>query len=161
MAGPKERAYFDLAERCYVQDGKTLAQVSEALMGQVSERTISDWKDKGAWEDKRRQFLASQRDPLAIARDLYISLMLAIDARRQAEDFDTAAKLLDGLGKINATIRRLESQQYDKRAICLEAMRHFVDWLKGDEKSPVKDDPKALAGQERLITGFLQYLERA
>jgi hypothetical protein len=159
VAGRKETAYFDQAERLYVVEGKTFAQIIAALVGQVSERSLSNWKEKGGWEAKRRQFMASQRDPLAIAREVQVSLMEAIDGRRQAEDYVTAAKLLNGLGQVNATIRRLESQQYDKRAICLEAMRHFVDWLKSE--SPIKADPDDLSGQERLIGGFLQYLERA
>jgi hypothetical protein len=161
VAGAKERAYFDQAERLY-REGKTLEQVSQALLGQVSERTLSDWSAKGEWPRRRAEFVASKQDPLTLLRRLQAKLLAFLEAQEAADpttlDIGRLTAVADSLAKFDAQIKRIESQKYDRRAVGLEGLRGLVDWLKA--ASPIKDDQVALAEQERLLSGYLQYLER-
>jgi len=62
----KKQQYFDIAERMYVVEQRTLAEIS-AETG-VAESTLRLWKRQGAWSKKRQQYLESRQ---AFHEELY------------------------------------------------------------------------------------------
>lgn len=55
----KKHLYFAEAERLYVVEQHTLAEIASSQ--DVSERTLSSWKAEGDWETKRANFLKSKQ----------------------------------------------------------------------------------------------------
>jgi isopropylmalate/homocitrate/citramalate synthase len=57
----KSQAVRDMAERMYVQDGRTYREIAEAL--EVTEKTVWSWGNPAAgnWDGKRDAFLKSKK----------------------------------------------------------------------------------------------------
>jgi len=55
----KKKMYFAEAERLYVVEQCTIAEIASRLS--VSEKTVRNWKDEGDWETKRKQYLQSRQ----------------------------------------------------------------------------------------------------
>jgi hypothetical protein len=51
----KKAMYSEEAERLYVVDQMTIAEIASRL--QLSEKTVWTWKEEGSWDKKRKQFL--------------------------------------------------------------------------------------------------------
>lgn len=47
-----------LAEKYYVEDQLPISTIAKKL--NLTDKTLHDWKKKGNWEDKKRDYLASQ-----------------------------------------------------------------------------------------------------
>ncbi len=62
----KKAEYFDTAERLYVVEQRTLAEIA-AETG-VAESTLRLWKRQGQWSKKRKQYLESRQ---AFHEELY------------------------------------------------------------------------------------------
>lgn len=54
----KKQLYFGEAERLYVVEHCTLAEIASRL--RLAEKTIRNWKDEGDWDVKRRQLVQSK-----------------------------------------------------------------------------------------------------
>ncbi len=54
--------YFDEAQRLYVQEGLSLDAIVNILGGKVSRKTLYNWKVKGDWDTKRKQYLKDTED---------------------------------------------------------------------------------------------------
>lgn len=50
--------YGILAEKYYVEDQLSISAIGKKL--NLTDKTLHDWKKKGNWEDKRRDYLTSQ-----------------------------------------------------------------------------------------------------
>ena len=50
--------YGILAEKYYVEDQLPISTIGKKL--NLTDKTLHDWKKKGNWEDKRRDYLTSQ-----------------------------------------------------------------------------------------------------
>lgn len=62
----KKQLYFGEAERLYVIEQMTLAEIASRL--RLAEKTVRNWKDEGDWETKRLQHLKSKQ---AFHEELY------------------------------------------------------------------------------------------
>lgn len=92
----KKDLYLDDAERMYVTEQMTLAEIASRLS--VSERTLVTWKAQGNWEEKRRQYLASRE---SFHEELYL---LARDLTRSVREDLAAGKQVDA-GRLYALTR--------------------------------------------------------
>lgn len=63
----KKHIYFQEAERLYVIEQCTIAEIASRL--KLSEKTIRLWKEEGDWERKRAQFLKEKQ---SLAEELYV-----------------------------------------------------------------------------------------
>lgn len=54
----KKQLYFNEAERLYVVEQCTIAEIASRL--RLGEKTVRIWKDDGDWENKRLQYLKSK-----------------------------------------------------------------------------------------------------
>jgi hypothetical protein len=124
VAGRKEELFFNEAERLYVA-GYTLDTIREHLPEPVSLPTLSRWKDKGGWGEKRRQALASLRNVADILMEVLEEKIVALRQERglNAGDFDAIAKA-------TASIERLKKGAYDLRTVAVEVMGKFTEWLR-------------------------------
>lgn len=50
--------YGILAEKSYVEEQLPISSIAKKL--NITEKSLHDWKKKGGWDEKRRQFLSSQ-----------------------------------------------------------------------------------------------------
>jgi hypothetical protein len=55
----KKAQYFNEAERLYVVEQYTLAEIASRL--RLAEKTVRTWKDEGDWETKRLQYMRSKQ----------------------------------------------------------------------------------------------------
>lgn len=55
----KKAQYFNEAERLYVVEQCTLAEIASRL--RLAEKTVRSWKDEGDWETKRLQLVRSKQ----------------------------------------------------------------------------------------------------
>jgi transposase len=142
MAGAKEQAYFEAAERLFVQEGKTAAQIAALLP--VSENTVYKWSLKGGWPQKRAAALNSPKN---------LGEMLRQNLERQVEILNGEERLnpatYDAIYKSICAIQKVERAQ-DLRVIAIAVGEGFFGYLKG------QDLP---AGELQLIGGrFREWL---
>lgn len=128
MTGRKEEAYFNEAERLYVQENKTPEQIAALLP--VSQNTIYKWSIKGGWGKKRELALTAPKD---MAGRLRANLI------RQIEDLESEKRLepgaYDSIYKTFLLLEKLE-KAHDRRAIGVAVMQDYTDFLKAQEITP-------------------------
>lgn len=68
----KDAIYHEEAQRLFVCEGYSLDAICKMLKGEVSRKTLFNWKEKFKWDEKRKNYLNStksiQEDLLEIAR---------------------------------------------------------------------------------------------
>lgn len=115
MTGRKEEAYFNEAERLYVQENRTPEQIAGLLP--VSQNTIYKWSLKGAWGKKRELALTAPKDMAGRLRQNLI---------RQIEDLESEKRLdpgaYDSIYKTFLLLEKLE-KAHDRRAIGVVVMQ--------------------------------------
>ncbi|MBN2189330.1 MAG: hypothetical protein JW699_07735 [Chitinispirillaceae bacterium] len=62
----KENLYGPEAERLYVTEQSTIAEIASRL--RIAERSVRNWKERGRWDEKRQAYLNSRR---AFHEELY------------------------------------------------------------------------------------------
>lgn len=105
----KKNTYFEPAEHYYVFQNMTLAEI--ATMIPVSERSLSDWKQEGQWDQKRAQHLNSK---MAFHEELY-ELGRSV-LRKVKEDIENDKKVsptrLNFLTRITGSLAK--AQEYEE-----------------------------------------------
>lgn len=100
----KKAQYFNEAERLYVVEQCTLAEIASRL--RLAEKTVRTWKDEGDWETKRLQYLRSKQsfheELYEFSRKLMQSIKDDIDAGEKVETgrLYTLTRLLPMLVKV-------------------------------------------------------------
>ena len=78
----KKQLYFNEAERLYVIEQKTIAEIASRL--RLSEKTVRNWKEEGDWQNKRYQYLQGKKafheELYQFARKLMKSIQADMDA---------------------------------------------------------------------------------
>lgn len=85
----KKALYFNEAERLYVVEQCTIAEISSRL--NLSEKTIRLWKEEGDWERKRTQFLKEKQ---SLSEELFVFARKL--ARSIMDDWDKGEKVDTG-----------------------------------------------------------------
>ncbi|MEO0337591.1 MAG: DDE transposase family protein [Bacteroidota bacterium] len=115
----------ELAEYLYTS-GAISTQTELALRVKVSEVTISKWKNKYKWDDKRKSLLVTRGEELRNLYDQLSELNQWIKDREQGQRFATS-KEADTLRKLTASIRELETEVSIGQTI--DVFIGFNDWL--------------------------------
>lgn len=93
----KKHLYFNEAERLYVVEQCTIAEIASRLG--LGEKTVRLWKEEGDWERKRAQFLKEKQ---SLAEELFLFARKL--ARSIMDDWDKGEKVDTGrlyaLGRI-------------------------------------------------------------
>lgn len=134
MAGDLEHKYYSEAEALYVRDGKTYAQIAEALEPEgPSVSALHRWAKKGGWKDQRERWrLVTSEMP---------TRMLEICRRRIEFLHDHIDKAKsDELLKLNNILQYLTmalsggneggGAQVDRLAVWLEVLNNLVTDLR-------------------------------
>ena len=104
----KKAQYFDVAERMYVVEQRTLAEIA-AETG-VAESTLRLWKRQGGWSKKRKQYLESRQ---AFHEELYQFTRLLLKTIK--EDMANGKKVDSGrlyaLGKLLPMITKIKDYE--------------------------------------------------
>jgi hypothetical protein len=100
----KKQLYFHEAERLYVSEQLTLAEIASRL--NLAEKTVRTWKDEGDWENKRAQFRKEKQrfdeELYQFARKLLSNIMADMEAGTKVDTgrLYTLTKLLPQLTKV-------------------------------------------------------------
>ena len=85
----KKHLYFNEAERLYVVEQCTIAEIASRL--KLGEKTVRMWKEEGDWDRKRKQFLAERQ---SLAEELFVFARKL--ARSIMNDWDKGEKVDQG-----------------------------------------------------------------
>jgi uncharacterized protein YjcR len=100
----KKQQYFAEAERLYVSEQCTLAEIASRL--RLAEKTVRTWKDDGDWETKRAVMVKEKQrfdeELYMFARKLLTNIMADMDNSKEpsASRLYTLTKLLPQLTRI-------------------------------------------------------------
>jgi len=100
----KKAQYFNEAERLYVVEQCTIAEIASRL--RLGEKTVRNWKDEGDWETKRLQYVRSKQtfheELYEFARKLMNSINEDMEAGEKVETgrLYTLTRLLPMLVKV-------------------------------------------------------------
>ena len=106
-----------LAEKYYVENQLSLTQISEKL--NINAKTLGEWKKKGKWEEKRKNFLASQYSCYSALQELLMYLSKdALEKIKSGEVPESAslnfiAKMAEKLPKIKTLNEELQEKPVD------------------------------------------------
>lgn len=104
-----------MAERMFVEDGMTAKAIADQL--DVSQQTLSKWRNEGRWEEKRAEMLAS---PHKIREILIKELKTVAEGGVSVIDADS-------LSKINKVIETLSSSTSVQ--IVFSVFKEFDNWM--------------------------------
>ncbi len=116
--------YGQNAEDLYVRQGKTLQDISE-LLG-ISMQTLSRWKQKYDWTERRRIYRVSMPGTIQILEDV---LKEKIEQLRELQAQDVDGKQIDGITKLVASIQKLKRED-DLRSQTIRVMSEFSRFIK-------------------------------
>lgn len=125
----KSQATRELAEKMYVQEQRTYAEISTVL--EVSEKTLWTWGKDGNWNDKREALLRSKK---ALHEELYnlvrkLAKSIKEDIEGGTEPSKTRADLFKNLMQ---GIRTSKAYEDDMQATAEEQDRQNRDGLTQD-----------------------------
>ena len=118
----KKKMYFNEAERLYVIEQMTIAEIASRL--RLSEKTVRNWKEEGDWGNKRMQYLQSKRafheELYQFARKLMRNIEADMDAgvKVDAGRLYTFIRLVPLLNKVKDyedTTRKKEDTTQEKK----------------------------------------------
>ncbi len=88
-----------LAERMFISDGKNAKYIAEYF--ETTEQTVSRWRKKGNWDDRRKQLLAA---PHIIKEKLQEQMELILKGEKPTIDTDALSKVNKALRDASAAI---------------------------------------------------------
>ncbi|MBI4714434.1 MAG: hypothetical protein HY760_00545 [Nitrospirae bacterium] len=126
MAG-KAGYLFDLCEEAFVKKGKSLTEIGERFC--VSPNTLTKWRKKGGWDNKRKAILASPRTVMEMAEEVLRKKLEEV-VGTLPDRLD--AGVIDGLTKLIKNVERLR-KEYKLLDITVLVMDEFVPFVKAKE----------------------------
>jgi len=145
----KMDVYYLEAQRMYVNEGKTLAEISRVL--KISEKTLSKWKNAGkklgqpTWDEMRKKYLISGSGAIERLRAAIIKKIEDIEEGVTAEEADHLAKLVSALKKLEK-----EDDLLGSVVICMEKFTEFINIKYPDRKEEFA----------KIIREFFTYIEK-
>ena len=143
----KYRDYGFEAETLYVRRGQTLEQVAKFLG--LSVQTLSRWKKKGNWGEKRKLFMTSPQGAIGALEDV---LRSKIDELRNLPAEEINSKRIDGITKLVASINRIRKEQ-DLRTQAIFVMQEFGQFVRARNLKNNEIDMIT-----KLIQDFFEYV---
>lgn len=138
------------AEELYVKGGKTLEEISKFLG--ISIKTLSCWKKRGEWSEKRKTYLTSAQGTIGILETV---LQEKIEELRGLPAEEINSKRIDGITKLVASIQKLKRED-DLKAQTINVMGEFGRFVRA----------KSLKEREldlvtRLIQEFFEFIRES
>jgi hypothetical protein len=123
LGGHGKNGYQNRAERLFVQEGRTLAEIASRLPMDLT--TLLRWQKNGEWERKRSALLA---EPENLAERLRLALGKMLEALENGEELDP--KAFNSIAKAATAVKNLDRGDYDLKAAGLKVMEDFTRFLK-------------------------------
>lgn len=134
----KKQLYFNEAERLYVVEQSTIAEIASRL--RLAEKTVRNWKDEGDWEKKRLQLLKEKQ---RFDEELYVFARKLLENIRKDMENDVKVdpgrlyaftRLLPLITKVkdyedNVAAREKAEQDATPKATTADVMRIIEDAL--------------------------------
>ena len=114
----KKHLYFNEAERLYVVEQCTIAEIASRL--NLGEKTVRLWKEEGDWDRKRKQFLSERQ---SLAEELFVFARKL--ARSIMDDWDKGEKVDPGRLYALARLLPLILKVKDYESIAAEKEEKF------------------------------------
>lgn len=112
----KKAALFEEAKRLYVQEGKTLAAISEQL--QVSQQSLVKWKQEGEWETWRTQYVRSEEHFDGVLNELKKKLAMKALEDPQPQNIYALCRIVAVLRPSAAVeLRKIEEEEKNKASL--------------------------------------------
>ena len=138
------------AEQLYVKDDKTLQEI--ATMFGLSIQTVSRWKIKGGWRDKRKKYRGSARGTIELLEEV---LRGKVEELRGMAADEITQNHTDALVKLVASISKLKKED----DIRVQAITVISELTKFISKREYAEDEKELF--TKLFQEFFIYLRDA
>ncbi|MGC2433427.1 MAG: hypothetical protein WA433_06570 [Desulfobaccales bacterium] len=129
MGGHRENSFPNRAERLFVQEGRTLAEIASRLSMDLT--TLLRWQKKGDWDKKRGALLAN---PENLAERLRLALGKMLDDLENGEELDP--KAFNSIARAATAVKNLDRGDYDLKAAGLKVMEDFTRFLKEQMGDP-------------------------
>ncbi len=145
MNSKKFKEYGAAAEQMYVMEGKSAAEIAEALP--IGDNTVRRWATKGDWDRRRRERVAGPKASLDMAeRVLYNKLA-------ELEDAGDKAVGLEEIKELTALVNAVNNlkKHYDPFEIAVLAGGEYVGYVKEAVDSP--------ADRELLFEVWSEFVE--
>lgn len=147
----KYGVYGNQAEELYVRQGLTLLEISRVLP--VSQQTLSSWKSRYRWDEKRQEF---RRTPTAAAdrvADILEQQLEEISTKIRSGEL-SSVKAADTIAKLVASHQRVKKEEgIDILGTAPMVMHRFVNYLMN------RDEYKELGEQlADVIPEFMDHL---
>lgn len=144
------------AERLFVQEQKTLEEIQSILRGlghKVSITSLSLWKKRYKWGEKRDSYSTSPQGAAETAKQLVIQIAEEIRQKiRTGENIDPG--LVDKFTKAVGSLEKLENK-VDPRAQTLFVMKNFVEYMQKKGQAA----QKLLEELEDYLRDFSRHME--
>lgn len=137
----------ELAQILYLREN--LSQKEIATKVEVTEKTVSKWKEKYEWDKLKASLIITKDQQL---RRLYAQineLNTLIEGREEGKRFANS-KEADTLGKLAAAVRNFETEV--SIAETIEVFREFLDWLRKHDVEKAQDIASL---QDRFIKSLM------
>jgi len=122
----KLAAYYEEAKRMFVQEGKTLSEISGELTD-VSERTIQRWSSENDWPQKRKEFIVNEKKVADILKELQYKLAIAALDDPNPQKVYALCRVIAVLKPPAALeLKRLEQEEKDAQKASPEEMEKKI-----------------------------------
>lgn len=122
-------------QKMYVKENKNLAEIR--CIKNIATNTLSRWKKKRNWEEKRKKYSSTIDDIRNMADEVMPDILNAIVSTK---DLNMKAKLLDGLSEVMKT--KKETGEYaEKKNVVFGIMNmfsSFVNNFENDKETNIK-----------------------
>jgi transposase len=136
MAGLSNKKKQELAERMFIEEGMSGKAIASEL--EVSEVTISAWRKKGNWDDRRSQVLSA---PHKIKEILLRELNNVASGLKPSID-------ADALAKISRVVEAVSSKTSTQ--IVITVFKEFDNWM-------AEQDPEMAVKFTEFHKSFILY----
>lgn len=132
----KKTKLQEFAAHLFINEGWTITAIADYLKGEVTERSIGQWKRDGKWEDERARLLAAPHKIKSI-------LLAELEKVSKGEKSNVDS---DALRKIHIVIEGMEKDISPQ--VAMSVLKELDNWL-------LRDDPeyaiKAMDYHKRFI----------
>jgi len=122
----KMAAYYEEAQRLFVQEGKTLSEIAQILKD-VSERTLARWSSEGEWMRKRKEYLRSEEHFSQILQELKYKLAVAALSDPNPQTIYALCRVIAVLKPSAAVeLRQLEKEEAEGKRKSPEEIQRII-----------------------------------
>jgi DNA-binding transcriptional regulator LsrR (DeoR family) len=130
--GLQKKQQHDYAKVLYTTEQLTQKEIAERV--KVTEKTVSNWIEKGGWKKLKKSMLVTKQHQIS---QLYDQLEFLNEKIINREDKIANAKEADVISKLTSSIQKLEVETSAGQII--EVAREFIDFVREFDLDKAKE----------------------